>query len=144
MAPMKLLLIALAFSPLAAHAQAPAAATLPQSTVYQFDQMTDKKASNGTESRAVFKGTLLSGEAVGLHESMQPAHTEPVPLHVIQHSEIIMVQEGTLGFEHDGKTETVGPGGAIYVAMGTLHRIRNMGEGPAKYFVVQVGGDTRK
>ncbi|ADW67272.1 cupin domain-containing protein [Granulicella tundricola] len=137
---MKLAAILLALIPLAAQAQA----TLPTSTVYPYDHLTPKKSPNGTESRPVLSGTLLSGEAVGLHESMQPAHAEPVPLHVIQHSEIIMVQEGTLGFEHDGKTEIVTAGGTIYVALGTLHRLKNMGEGPARYFVVQIGGDTKK
>jgi len=55
-----------------------------------------------------------------------------------------VVVEGTLAFEHDGKSEKVGPGGVIFVASGTLHTVRNVGEGVAKYCVVQVGGDTRK
>ena len=55
-----------------------------------------------------------------------------------------MVQEGTVGFEHDGKAEKVGPGGVIYVALGTLHRLKNVGDGPAKYFVVAIGGDMKK
>jgi mannose-6-phosphate isomerase-like protein (cupin superfamily) len=55
-----------------------------------------------------------------------------------------VVQEGTVAFEHDGKSEKVGPGGVIYVAFGTMHRVRNVGDGPAKYFVVQIGGDTKK
>jgi mannose-6-phosphate isomerase-like protein (cupin superfamily) len=38
----------------------------------------------------------------------------------------------------------VGPGGVIFVASGTLHTVRNVGEGTAKYCVVQVGGDTKR
>ena len=94
--------------------------------------------------RDVLHGVLATGEVVGVHESMQPAGAVPVALHTIQHSELIMVQEGTVAFEHDGKSETVGAGGVIYVALGTLHRIKNVGDGPARYFVVQVGGDTKK
>jgi mannose-6-phosphate isomerase-like protein (cupin superfamily) len=117
---------------------------LARSGVFPFDQMTVRKMVNGGESRDVLHGVLTSGEVVAVHESMQPAGAVPVVLHTIQHSELILVQEGTVAFEHDGKSEPVGAGGVIYVALGTLHRIKNVGDGQAKYFVVQVGGDTKK
>ncbi len=47
-------------------------------------------------------------------------------------------------FDHDGKAERAGPGGIIYVAYGTLHRVRNVGNSPATYVVIQIGGDTKK
>jgi mannose-6-phosphate isomerase-like protein (cupin superfamily) len=119
-------------------------AGLGPSRVYAFDQMTVKKAANGSESRNVLHGALSTGEAVGVHESVQPAGMEPVALHAIQHSELILVSEGTMVFEHDGKSEKVGPGSVIYVAFGTTHRVTNVGAGPAKYFVVQIGGDMKK
>ncbi len=112
--------------------------------VFSYEQMTAKKSANGTESRNVFMGTLATGETVGLHESMQPAGTPPVDLHKISHSELIVVQEGMVGFEHDGKEERVGPGGIIYVAFGTVHRIKNVGDTPAKYVVIAIGGDVKK
>jgi mannose-6-phosphate isomerase-like protein (cupin superfamily) len=126
--------------------QAAAAPTteLGASRVFALDEMTVRKTANGGESRDVLHGALSTGEVVGMHESVQPAGAEPVALHAIQHSELVMVQEGTVAFEHDGKSETVGPGGVIYVAFGTVHRVRNVGAGPAKYFVVQIGGDTKK
>jgi mannose-6-phosphate isomerase-like protein (cupin superfamily) len=127
-----------------AQAAAAPASELAGSRVFAFDEMTAKKAANGSESRNVLHGALSTGEVVGMHESMQPAGAEPVALHAIQHSELIMVQEGTVAFEHDGKLEKVGPGGVIYVAFGTVHRVKNVGDGPAKYFVVQIGGDTKK
>ncbi len=138
--------VAVAIAGAQAQTAAPAAGenALAQSRVFPFDDMTVRKTANGGESRDVLHGTLKTGEAVALHESMQPGGATPVPLHPIQHSELIMVQEGTLAFEHDGKEEKVGPGGVIYVASGTIHRLKNVGDGPAKYFVVQVGGDTKK
>ncbi len=58
------------------------------------------------------------------------------------------MREGEVTFDHvdaSGKTlsETVGAGGVILVALGTNHRIRNSGAGPASYFVVAIGGDAR-
>lgn len=127
-----------------AQAAAAPASGLAGPRVFAFDEMTVKKMANGGESRNVLHGALSTGEVVGMHESMQPAGAEPVALHAIQHSELIMVQEGTVVFEHDGKSEKVGAGGVIYVAFGTVHRVKNVGDGSAKYFVVQIGGDTKK
>src|SRR6266436_6343642 len=119
------------------------AGALSQSRVYTVDQMPVRKMANGGESRDVLRGTLTTGEVIGVHESTQPAGTKPNAPHTIQHTEVMVVIEGTLAFEHDGKSEKVGPGGVIFVASGTLHTVRNVREGPAKYCVVQVGGDTK-
>jgi mannose-6-phosphate isomerase-like protein (cupin superfamily) len=130
----------------AAGAQAPAATAgaMSESRVFVLEEMPVRKTANGGESWDVMHGALATGEVVGVHESEQPSGATPVPLHTIQHSELIVVREGTVGFEHDGKVEKVGPGGVIYVAMGTQHRLKNVGDGPAKYVVVAVGGDVKK
>ncbi len=116
---------------------------LAASRVFAYDDMGAKTAANGSLSRRVFTGTLATGEVVGVHESMQPAGTAPNPAHRIQHSEVIVVEDGTLEFIHDGKTERANAGSIIYVAFGTLHQVKNVGDGPAKYVVIQIGGDTR-
>jgi mannose-6-phosphate isomerase-like protein (cupin superfamily) len=125
-------------------AQSAGANPLATARVFSFDEMTAKTAANGAVGRNVFSGTLATGEAVAVHETMQPAGTAPNPLHHIQHSEVIVVEEGTLEFEHDGKAERAGAGSIIYVALGALHTIKNVGAGPARYVVIQIGGDTRK
>ncbi len=125
-------------------AQSGAPNPLAAPRVFRYDEMKVHRAPNGTESRVVFDGTLATGEAIAAHESMQPAGATPSPLHRIQHSEVIVVEQGTVEFDHDDKAEKAGPGSIIYVAYGTLHRLKNVGDGPAKYAVIQVGGDTRK
>jgi mannose-6-phosphate isomerase-like protein (cupin superfamily) len=112
--------------------------------VFPYEQMTVKTAATGVETRSVFSGTLATGEAIGAHETMQPVGTPPNPLHRIQHSEVVVVQQGVVEFDHDGKEERVGPGGIIYVALGTLHCLKTVGDVPAKYVVVQIGGDSKK
>ncbi len=131
---------------MAVHAQTEASSgnLLAGPRVFDYDQMTARTMANGAESRVVFNGTLATGEQVGAHESMQPAGTVPPTLHKIQHSEFIVVEQGTLEFNHDGKQERAGPGSIIYVAFGTNHFVKNVGDGPAKYVVIQVGGDTKK
>ena len=117
---------------------------LAGSKAFLYDQMTVRTAPNGSESRRVVKGTLSTGESVSVHETTQPAGTVPPPLHKNEHSEMIVVEQGTVEFQHDGKAERVGPGGIIYVAFGTMHFVRNMGDAPAKYVVVEIGGDAKK
>jgi quercetin dioxygenase-like cupin family protein len=144
---MKIAILCAVVLPLACamvHAQTGGANPLASSRVFLFEDMPVKTAPSGAEGRVVFNGTLATGESVGVHETMQPAGTKPPALHVIQHSEIIVVEQGTLEFNHDGKAEKVEPGGIIYVAFGTNHFAKNVGDGPAKYVVIQIGGDTKR
>jgi quercetin dioxygenase-like cupin family protein len=145
---MALLILACAAAGLASAAATAAQETRPNplatSRVFAYDEMAVKTAANGAVSRNAFSGTLATGEVIAAHETMQPAGTAPNPAHRIQHSELIVVEEGTLEYMHDGKTERAGAGSIIYVALGTLHAVKNVGDGPAKYVVIQIGGDTKK
>jgi quercetin dioxygenase-like cupin family protein len=131
-------------SPTQAATQAAGANPLAAARVFSYDEMTATTAPNGAVGRFVVKGTLATGESISVHETMQPAGTTPNPAHRIEHSELIVVEEGTLAFTHDGKTEQADAGSVIYVAYGTLHAVKNIGAGQARYVVIQIGGDTKK
>jgi quercetin dioxygenase-like cupin family protein len=49
-----------------------------------------------------------------------------------------------LGYEHDGVVEQAHAGSVLYVAHGATHRVWNVGDTTARYFVWQIGGDTKK
>jgi len=117
--------------------------TLSDSEVLHTDRMPETLSGNGAKRWDLVQGVLATGEAIAVHESLQPVGVPPNPLHTVQHSELILVQEGTLLFEYDGKSEKVGPGGVILVTIGTRHAARNVGDVPAKYLVIAIGGDTR-
>jgi quercetin dioxygenase-like cupin family protein len=127
-----------------AQEQTAVSGALTQARVYTMDQIPPRKMANGGQSRDILRGALPTGEVIGVHESEQPAGTPPNPAHTIQHTEVIVVIQGTVVFEHDGKSEKAGPGDILYVAKGTEHAVRNAGQDTAKYCVVQIGGDTRK
>jgi mannose-6-phosphate isomerase-like protein (cupin superfamily) len=116
---------------------------LSRARVFASDQGTVRVMANGAESRNILHAALATGESVSMHESKQMPGTKANPPHTIQHSEFILVREGTLAFEHDGLSEQAGPGSIIYVAYGTLHTVRNIGSGPAKYVVIAIGGDQK-
>jgi mannose-6-phosphate isomerase-like protein (cupin superfamily) len=129
---------------IAAWAQTNTPIVLSQPKVYAIDQTPPNKSPNGTESRSLLRGTLTTGESVAAHESTQPVGAAPVALHPIHHSELIVVRDGEVMFDHDGTSEKAGPGDVIYVPLGTIHRLRNVGTVPAKYVVVAIGGDIKK
>jgi len=111
--------------------------------VFDAAALTVAHNPNGSERRDVVTGKLATGEPVHIHSSMQLAGTPPSPAHTIEHSEFILVSEGTLEISHDGKTERAGPGSVIYVAHGTMHQARNVGAGAVKYTVIAIGGDAK-
>jgi mannose-6-phosphate isomerase-like protein (cupin superfamily) len=117
--------------------------TLSESEVLSSDQMPATLSVNGGKRWDVLQGVLATGEAIAVHKSQQPVGIPPHPPHTVQHSELILVQEGTLLFEYDGGSEKIGPGGVIFVAFGARHAARNVGDVPAKYLVIAIGGDTR-
>jgi quercetin dioxygenase-like cupin family protein len=51
-----------------------------------------------------------------------PRHTHPG-------EEIIYVLEGTLEYQIDGKPSTVKPGDVLFVPAGTVHSVKNIGNG---------------
>ena len=116
---------------------------LDKAKVYSFAAAPTRSFANGGGAHDMLLGVLKTGEAVKVHESMQPEGAEPNPAHAIEHSEFIIVQEGTLAYIHDGLTETAVAGDVIYVAYGTMHQVKNIGKGPIRYAIVSIGGDIK-
>jgi len=122
----------------------PVEGVMAHSQVLRFAAVPATLTPNGTDRRVLAQHELTTGEWVRVHESIAPAAAAASDLHVIHHSELIVVVQGTLGFDHDGVQETAGAGDVIYVAHGTNHRVRNAGDGAARYVVISIGGDVKK
>jgi quercetin dioxygenase-like cupin family protein len=118
-------------------------ASLTEAKVFAFESLPVTHTAVGGEGRVVTAGRLKTGERVAMHESMLPVGAPPNPAHRIEHSEFIHIREGIVEFLHDGRAERAGPGSVIFVAYGTMHALKNVGDVPARYLVTQIGGDTK-
>ena len=112
---------------------------LSHSATYSFDQLPLKHSPSGAATRPVLRGKLPTGETVEMHETTLMPGQMPHPAHKHVHTEFMLIREGTIEFTANGKPERLGPGGVAYAASGEMHGIKNVGSGPANYFVMAIG-----
>jgi quercetin dioxygenase-like cupin family protein len=115
-----------------------AASKVLPSAVYTFESLPVKKSAT-SESRAIMKGKLATGEAIEVHETTLEAGGSPHPPHHHEHSEMWLVREGTVEITIEGKAQRFGPGGLGFVKSNEEHGIKNPTDARATYFVVAVG-----
>jgi mannose-6-phosphate isomerase-like protein (cupin superfamily) len=113
--------------------------TLANSQVFPFDKLVVHQAPNGMQMRPVLNGRLPTGELLEVHETLLPAGAMPHAPHHHPHSELWLVREGTVELTVQGEAQPVGPGGVGFAASNQEHSIKNVGNGPAQYFVVAIG-----
>jgi mannose-6-phosphate isomerase-like protein (cupin superfamily) len=95
--------------------------------------------ANHMETRQVFKGKTQTGCPLALHISTLPAGEMPHPPHHHVHEELMLIQSGRLQFTIAGQTSSVGAGSVVYINSNEEHGLKNVGNGPAQYFVVEIG-----
>ena len=92
-------------------------------------------------SRRYALGMLKAGNIrLEVHETTQEevgAPHEPIESHL--HSEIWLVQEGTVELTVNGRAQRLNAGDMGLCVAGDKHYIQNVGDTPATYFVVTLG-----
>jgi quercetin dioxygenase-like cupin family protein len=124
---------------LAAQSQAQDHPVSLDSKIYHPDQSTDLHGQPKKGGR-IFFGTEHSGFALEMHQTVLGPGVASHPAHKHVHEEIMIVLDGTLETYVEGKTETAEKGAIIYYGSNQLHRVRNAGQVPARYYVLELRG----
>jgi mannose-6-phosphate isomerase-like protein (cupin superfamily) len=95
--------------------------------------------SDHARVRKIIKGKLATGEHLEAHETTLPPNGFPHPPHHHLHSEMWLIREGTVELTINGTSHRLGAGGVGFVHSNEEHGIKNVGTGPATYYVVAIG-----
>ena len=119
-------------------AEAPAGQLL-KSVVLPYDTLPVQTHAT-TASRAILNGLLHNGQQIEVHETTLQPGASPHPPHQHVHEEMFLMVKGQLEVTIAGKTQSIGPGAAAFVASGELHGVRNATAEETQYFVVAFEG----
>src|ERR1043166_3021962 len=115
---------------------APSDSTTPlMSTVFEWEKLPVKTSPKG-EGRAVAEKPTPTLEKFEMHvTTLNPGMESPPPHHHPQ-EELILLKEGTVQSSINGHTETIGRGSVLFFASHDLHNVKNIGDKPATYYVI--------
>jgi mannose-6-phosphate isomerase-like protein (cupin superfamily) len=105
------------------------------SDLYDWEKLEVTPNPKGVR-RAVFEGPTATVDKMHCHiTTLNPGEKSGEPSKHLQ-EEVIIVKEGTVEANWDGKSKTGGPGSVIFFASGATTFLRNPGTTPCTYIVV--------
>jgi XRE family transcriptional regulator, regulator of sulfur utilization len=108
---------------------------LLDSTAWKWEDMQAKKTDVG-ELRQVVRQPTRTLDELEMHITTLNPRTTSHPPHTHPNEEMVIVREGTLQAHVNGKEVVVGPGSVLFYASMQPHGVKNIGETPATYFVI--------
>lgn len=108
------------------------------SKVYAFQDL-PVRHSEKLEFRPIVTGKTVDGCKFSVHESALAPNSEPHPPHHHKGEEMFLVLQGTLEVTINGKSSRISRGSVAFIGSGDEHGIRNPGDVPAKYYVIELG-----
>jgi len=105
------------------------------SQVWDWKDMVAKPNATG-EVRTVVRAPTVTLEELEIHiTTLKPGLASHAP-HQHPNEEMLVVREGTVEALVNGELKRVGPGSIIFQASNQLHNIKNVGDTPATYHVI--------
>ena len=107
--------------------------------IYHSDQI-PYKGDETKKARRFLYGSEHSGFNLEVHETILGPGVETHPPHRHVHDELMIVVEGTLEMNFDGRKERAEAGSVIHSGSNEMHNARNAGSGPCRYYVIEMRG----
>jgi quercetin dioxygenase-like cupin family protein len=105
------------------------------SAALEWNSLAAKETDVG-QLRNVFRAPTATLNELEIHvTTLRPGISSHAP-HKHPNEELVIIKEGLLEALVDGQYKRVGPGSVIFNASNQLHSIRNVGDGPATYHVI--------
>lgn len=108
---------------------------LLESTAWQWNDLVAKKTDVG-ELRSVVRQPTRTLDELEMHITTLNPHTTSHPPHTHPNEEMVILKEGTLQAHVNGKEVVVKAGGVLFYASMQPHGVKNIGETPATYYVI--------
>jgi XRE family transcriptional regulator, regulator of sulfur utilization len=108
---------------------------LLDSTAWKWEDMQAKKTDVG-ELRSVVRQPTRTLDELEMHITTLNPRTTSHPPHTHPNEEMVIVREGTLQAHVNGREVVVGPGSVLFYASMQPHGVKNIGDTPATYFVI--------
>ena len=86
--------------------------------------------------RQFFRAPTATLNELELHVTTLPAGATSHAPHKHPNEELVIVKEGAVEVLVDGQLKRVGPGSVVFNASNQMHSLRNVGNGPATYHVI--------
>ena len=105
------------------------------SQVFDWTKMTAKPNATG-EVRSVVRAPTVTLDELEMHiTTLKPGEASHAP-HQHPNEELLIIREGTVEALVSGELKRIGPGSIIFQASNQLHNIKNVGDTPATYHVI--------
>lgn len=106
------------------------------SQVFDWTRLTPKDTKTGAR-RDVVQAPTATLDELEIHiTTLKPGETPHAP-HQHPAEELLVIKEGTVESLVNGELRRVGPGSIVFQASNQMHTIRNVGDVPATYHVIQ-------
>jgi len=94
------------------------------------------KATEVGQYRQLMRGRTATLDELEIHATtLNPGQTSHAP-HKHPNEELVILASGKLEATSNGKTKQLGPGSVIFNASNQMHSVRNVGDVPATYHVI--------
>jgi quercetin dioxygenase-like cupin family protein len=116
-------------------ASAGAPPPVQDSTLFDWNDLTPS-ATNVGQFRRVLRAKTATLDELELHVSTLNPGQISHPPHKHPNEELVIIDSGKIEATSNGKTRVLGPGSVIFNASNQLHGVRNVGDVPATYHVI--------